>query len=193
MKKVFILLAVLSGLGCAGIPISSMYKMMTANPLEFHPSAISVAIKRPHAIQMNTGDVKMGLTLKSKRPKTSISENFFLQVDNRPNLPSFLHQLKSGQAITVLSLSDEDVLMMQALQHKMKNHLNNGGSEDDLGFSVSVLRGCKNTEQIPSEVLVSLFLKLDARSDYFPLYQDFDLAKANLSPLKNLPDWDDCS
>ena len=64
---------------------------------------------------------------------------------------------------------------MMSLQKRMKNHLKNAGKTDDFGFSVFVLKGCKNTKNIPSNVFVSLFLKLDARSNFFPLYEDFNI------------------
>ncbi len=183
---------VLSIVGCAGMPLSSMYKMMTANPLEFHPDAISIAIKRSNAIQINTGDVKMNLSIHSDNPELRVSQQYYLVVDNTPQVPTLAKGIKDNEALTILTLSPEDVIQMTILQKKMKNHLRNGGKTDDFGFSVLVLNGCKNTNNIPSNVFVSLFLKLDAWSDFFPLYEDFDIGQADLSPLKNLENWDDC-
>ena len=169
-----------------------MYKMMTANPLEFHPEAISIAIKRSNAIQINTGDVKMNMSIQSYNPELSVSEEYFLVVDNTPQVPTLAKEVKSNEALTILTLSPEDVIRMMSLQKRMKNHLKNGGKTDDFGFSVFVLKGCKNTKNIPNNVFVSLFLKLDARSNFFPLYEDFNIGQADLSPLKNLENWDDC-
>ena len=192
MKRIILLFIVLFIVGCAGMPISSMYKMMTANPLEFHPDAISIAIKRSNAIQINTGDVKMNMSIQSYNPELSVSEEYFLVVDNTPQAPTLAKGVKSNEALTILTLSPEDVIRMMSLQKRMKNHLKNGGETDDFGFSVFVLKGCKNTKNIPSNVFVSLFLKLDARSNFFPLYEDFNIGQADLSPLKNLENWDYC-
>ena len=187
-----LLLIVLSITGCAGIPLSSVYKMMTADPLEFHPDSVSIAIKRSKAIQINTGDVVMNMHIHSKSPYLKISQKYFFRVDNIPRSSAFVDGLNENQALTVLTLSPEDVIQMKNLQKEMKKHLNNGGSRDDFGFSITVLNGCKNTKNIPKSVLVSLFLKLDNRSEFFPLYENFDVAKADLKPLKNLENWDDC-
>jgi len=187
------LLIVLSIVGCAGIPLSSVYKMMTANPLEFNPDAISIAIKRSNTIQVQTGDVEMKIFIHSDNPDLRVLQQYFLVVDNTPRVPTIAEGLKNNEALTALTLSPEDVIRMKNLQKKMKNHLKNGGESDDFGFSVRVLGGCKNTNDIPDSVFVSLFLKLDSRSDFFPLYEDFDIGQADLSPLKSLENWNDCN
>ena len=68
--------------GCVGIPLSSVYKMMTANPLEFHPNAISIAIKRSNTIQVESGDVEMNMFIHSEQPDLSVSQQYFFVVDN---------------------------------------------------------------------------------------------------------------
>ena len=192
LKRIVLLFIVIFIVGCAGMPISSMYKMMTANPLEFHPDVISIAIKRSNAIQINTGDVKMNLSIHSYNPELSVSEEYFLIVDNSPHAPTLAKGVNNNEGLTILTLSPEDVIRMKSLQKVMKNHLINGGETDDFGFSVLVLKGCKNTIKIPSNVFVSLFLKLDAKSEFFPLYENFNIGQADLSPLKSLKNWDDC-
>ena len=190
--KIVLLLIVLSIVGCAGIPLSSVYKMMTANPLDFHPDAISIAIKRSNVIQLQTGDVEMNFFIDSENPDLKVLQQYFLVVDNTPRIPIIAEGLNNNEALTVLTLSPEDVIRMQDLQKMMKSHLKNGGKNKDFGFSVRVLEGCKNTNDIPDNVFVSLFLKLDLRSDFFPLYEDFDIGQADLSPLKNLVNWNNC-
>ena len=190
--KIVLLLIVLSIVGCAGIPLSSVYKMMTANPLDFHPDAISIAIKRSNVIQLQTGDVEMNFFIDSDNPDLKVLQQYFLVVDNTPRIPIITEDLNNNEALTVLTLSPEDVIRMQDLQKRMKSHLKNGGENKDFGFSVRVLEGCKNTNDIPDNVFVSLFLKLDLRSDFFPLYEDFDIGQADLSPLKNLVNWNNC-
>jgi hypothetical protein len=192
LKKIILLFVVLIIAGCAGMPLSSMYKMMTANPLEFNPDAISIAIKSSNVIQINTGDVKMNISIHSHNPELKVSEQYFLVVDNTPQVPTLGKGMKNNEAVTVLTLSPEDVIRMMSLQNKMKSHLKNGGKTDNFGFSVFVLKGCKNTNNIPSNVFISLFLKLDARSDFFSLYDNFNIGQADLSPLENLENWDDC-
>jgi len=186
------LLIVLSIVGCAGIPLSSVYKMMTANPLEFQPDAVSIAIKRSNAIQVHTGNIEMNIFIHHDNPTLRVMHQYFLAVDNTPRLPKIAGELRANEALTILTLSPDDVIKMKSLQNTMKNHLKNGGNSNDFGFSVRVLGGCKNTDNIPDNVLVSLFLKLDSRTDFFPLYEDFDLAKADLSPLENIENWQDC-
>jgi len=188
-----LLLITLSITACAGIPLSSVYKMMTANPLEFHPDAISIAIKRTNVIQVQTGDIEMKIFIHNDNPDLKVSEQYFLVVDNTPQLLTIAEGIKNNEAMTILTLSPDDVIRMKNLQKKMREHLRNGGKSDDLGFSVRVLDGCKNTNNIPDNVFVSLFLKLDARSDFFPLYQDFNIGQTDLSPLKNLENWDNCN
>lgn len=193
MKRAILLLLVLSITGCVGIPLSSVYKMMTANPLEFQPGAIAIAVKRSNTIQVNTGDVEMNVSIHSDDPDLRVFQQYFLVVDNTSRVPLFEEKLGSSEALTLLTLSPEDVIRMKSLQRKMKTHLKNGGKSDDFGFSVHVLKGCKNTNIIPKNVFVSLFLKLDSMSDFFPLYEDFDIGQADLSPLKNLENWDNCN
>gem|GEM_PF-3322777 len=192
MKQIMLLIIVLSIVGCAGIPLSSVYKMMTANPLEFHPDAISIAIKRTNVIAMKTGDVEMTVSIDSDNPALSVSQQYFLVIDNTPRIPMMTQRLNNNEAFSILTLSPEDVIRMKNLQKVMRNHLINGGDNDDFGFSVRVLSGCKNSDDIPDSVLVSLFLKLDSRSDFFPLYQGIDIAQADLAPLENLENWTDC-
>ena len=193
MKKITLLLIALSLVGCAGIPLSSVYKMMTANPLEFHPNAISIALKRTNAIQVQTGDVEMNVFIHNDNPNLRVAEQYFLVIDNTPQISAIAGELKSNEALTILTLSPKDVIRMKKLQKQMKNHLKNGGESDNFGFSVRVLGGCKDTDNIPDNIFVSLFLKLDSRSDFFPLYEDFNIGQADLSPLENLENWRDCN
>jgi len=193
VKNSLLLSLVLLIAGCAGIPLSSVYKMMTANPLEFHPDAIAVAIKRPHYLQVNTGDVVMSLSINSEIPFLVVEQQYLLAVDNKPRIPlELMDKFKNDEQLTVLKLSADDVIRMTVLQQQMKSHLINGGSRDDFGFWVKVNGGCKKSKTIPESVLLSSFLRLDSKSDFFALYEDFDIGKADLSPLKNLSDWDSC-
>ena len=82
MKNIMMFVIAFTIAGCAGIPLSSMYKMITANPLEFHPDAVSIAIKSSNTIQMNTGDVKMTLFIKSNHPVIKVKQEYFLVVNN---------------------------------------------------------------------------------------------------------------
>ena len=187
-----LLLLVLSIVGCAGIPLSSVYKMMTANPLEFHPEAISIDIKRSNAIQVQTGDVEMEIFINNDNPDLKVLQKYFFVVDNASRVPIVAEGLADNEHLTILTLSPEDVIKMKNLQKKMKTHLKNGGESDDFGFSIRVLKGCKNIDDIPDNVFISLYLKLDSRSEFFPLYQDLNIGQADLSPLKNLENWDNC-
>jgi len=193
LKRIMLLLMVLSIIGCAGIPLSSVYKMMTTNPFEFHPDAISIAVKRSNVIQVQTGDVELKFSIHSDKLDLKVLQQYFLVVDNTPRVTTITEELKNNEALTVLTLSTEDVIRMKNLQKRMRDHLKKGGKSSDFGFSVRVLEGCKNTNDIPDNVFVSLFLKLDSRSDFFPLYEYFDIGQADLSPLKNLENWNDCN
>jgi len=193
VKKLLILSLLLLMFGCAGIPLMSVYKMMTANPLEFHPDAIAVAIKRPNYLRVNTGDVIMGVNINGAPPFIKIEQQYLLAVDNKPRTPLALKEsLGNEQELTMLKLSSEDAVRMTIFQQQMKNHLINGGSSDDFGFWVQVTGGCKTSKTIPASVLLSAFLRLDRQSNFFALYENFDIAKADLTPLKNLSQWDNC-
>ena len=185
-------MSVLSVSGCVGIPLSSVYKMMTVNPVEFQPDAISVAIKRPKSIQIHTGDIEMNIFMNTGVPRVKQSQKYFFVIDNTPQALTLNDKLKSTEALTRLTLSSKDVIRMRNQQQEMKQHLERGGNSKDFGFSISVLEGCKTTLQVPEHIFISLFLKLDSRSNFFPLYQDFDIGQADLSPLKNVQNWDDC-
>lgn len=166
---------------------------MTANPLEFHPDAIAVAIKRPNFLRVNTGDVIMSVSINSETPFLMVEQQYLLAVDNEPRIPAeLMENFRSDEELTILKLSPEDARRMTILQQQMKNHLINGGISDDFGFWVKINSGCKNSKTIPESVLLSSFLRLDLQSDFFALYENFDIGKADLSPLKNLSDWDSC-
>jgi len=193
MRKVLLLALTSLLIGCAGIPLTSVYKMMTANPLEFHPDAIAVAIKRPNYLQVNTGDVIMSININSENPFLMVEQQYLLAVDNKPRMPIELMEYFSGSdELTLLKLSSEDATRMKILQQQMKAHLINGGKSDDFGFSVRVMDGCKKSKTIPKSVLLSSYLRLSIQSDFFALYEDFDIGKTDLTPLKNLNEWDMC-
>jgi len=59
-------------------------------------------------------------------------------------MPILAEGIKGNEEFTVLTLSPKDVIRMKDLQRIMKNHLKNGGTTNDFGFSVRVLKGCKN-------------------------------------------------
>ncbi|MEI6894627.1 MAG: hypothetical protein V5789_08345 [Colwellia sp.] len=105
----------------------------------------------------------MSMFIRSKNPELNVTQQYFLVVDNSPQVPTLTAKVKSNEALTVLTLSPEDAIRMQSLQKTMKNHLRNGGKSDDFGFSIVVLNGCKNTRNIPKNVFVSLFIKLVVR------------------------------
>ncbi|MGL1959301.1 MAG: hypothetical protein OCD00_18575 [Colwellia sp.] len=134
----------------------------------------------------------MNVFINSDNPDLNIFQQYFFVANNTSKLPILASKLKSNEELTILTLSSEDVIRMKNLQNMMKKHLKNGGESKDFGFSVRVLKGCKNSNEIPSNVFISLFLKLDKKSDFFPLYENFNVGQADLSPLENLENWADC-
>ncbi len=179
--------------GCAGIPLTSVYKMMNTNPVAFDPDKVAVAVKRTNVVQVETGDVEMQVFIKGDESQQPVLHTYYLVVDNAPRLPTFLSKLRHDEALTVMTLSTDDAKRFHALQAKMKAHLRAGGHIDDFGFIVRILNGCKRVSNIPTDVFLSLYLKLEKYDDFFPLYQDVNIGKVDLAPLKQLSDWNTCT
>ncbi|MBE8167814.1 MAG: hypothetical protein HAW66_05575 [Shewanella sp.] len=79
-------LVVLAGItmliaGCSNIPLSTMYKMMTMDPLDVDPRQLVVAVRVPEGIKVRDGDIIINFSFQTKQPDVNFKHKFLVQVN----------------------------------------------------------------------------------------------------------------
>ncbi|GAA61158.1 hypothetical protein P20652_3034 [Pseudoalteromonas sp. BSi20652] len=99
--------------GCSSVPLTTMYKMLSLDPLGIEPSEVTVAVQAPTGIVVNNNDVVIKLNVKADDPNYSFEHEYFVKVNEQYALPDELKQKnKANSKIFILQLNKSDALKM---------------------------------------------------------------------------------
>ncbi|RYV04132.1 hypothetical protein SOPP22_01655 [Shewanella sp. OPT22] len=176
-KAVVIFLAFTSALlsGCMNIPLTTMYKMMTMNPMDIDPRHLVVAVGSPKNISVQDGDIEIKFEYKSPNKLIYIEHQFLVKVDPNYPLPTELKEEEQEKGkITVLKLSEQDAEKMYQAQQEIKAYREK--HDDGSGtFYVKINSTCIIKNYKARELELDLFLKLYADEEFFTFLEDVDV------------------
>ena len=153
---------------CSHIPVTTLYRLATFDPVTADPAALRAAVRYPTALAVRRDGATLTLTLKSGAKP---SEHKFVLV--RSELPTDVKPLaaraRAGFEIEVYRFSDADAARVRGLQAAHK------GAGGNIGIAVEA---CRRGALPTGPILSSTFLRLDAAArDYMTVVEDIDLRR----------------
>jgi hypothetical protein len=178
MKRIFVFIFLMITCvvsGCSSIPLTTMYKMMSVNPLELEPSEIVVAVQAPTGIVVNNNDVVIKFNFKTNDPNYSFEHEYFVKVNDQYVLPDVLKQKSNVDSkILILKLNKDDALKMLHGQDIVKKYRMNN-SDGAGSFNLSVESVCKNSQFSTKNNELNVYLKLNDNDDFFTFMEDINV------------------
>jgi hypothetical protein len=172
----FIFLMMISAVsGCSSIPLSTMYKMMSVNPLELEPSEIVVAVQAPNGIVISNNDVVIKFEFTTNDPNYNFEDEYFVKLNTQYVLPNELTQnINRDSTFYILQLSQDDTLKMLRGQELVKKYRMNN-SDGGGSFNLSVESVCKNSQFSVKNNELNVFLKLNENDEFFTFMEDVNV------------------
>ena len=176
VKRIFLFLMITCVIsGCSSIPLTTMYKMMSFDPLGVEPSEVIVAVQAPTGIVINNNDVVIKFNVKADDPNYSFEHKYFVKVNEQYKLPDELKQKnKVNSNIFILQLNKDDALEMRHGQDVVKKYKKNNIT-GSINMSVSVESACKNSEFSTKNSELNVYLKLNNKDDFFTFMEDVNV------------------
>lgn len=178
MKRrfVFIFLMMICAVsGCSSIPLTTMYKMMSVNPLELEPSEIVVAVQAPNGIVVSNNDVVIKFEFTTNDPNYNFEDEYFVKLNTQYVLPNELTQeINRDSKFYILQLSQDDTLKMLRGQELVKKYRMNN-SDGGGSFNLSVESVCKNSQFSVKNNELNVFLKLNENDEFFTFMEDVNV------------------
>jgi hypothetical protein len=178
MKRrfVFIFLMMICAVsGCSSIPLTTMYKMMSVNPLELEPSEIVVAVQAPNGIVVSNNDVVIKFEFTTNDPNYNFEDEYFVKLNTQYVLPNELTQeINRDSNFYILQLSQDDTLKMLRGQELVKKYRMNN-SDGGGSFNLSVESVCKNSQFSVKNNELNVFLKLNENDEFFTFMEDLNV------------------
>ncbi|WP_298445147.1 hypothetical protein [uncultured Ferrimonas sp.] len=167
---------------CSSMPISTMYKMVTLEPLEIDPQQVKFAVRTDRNAVIGEKGVVMGLSYHSEDGQVQLDEEYSVRVnhDMRPS-GVLLQGQEPGEQVVIFSLSPRDAQSMRRFQQKVAKHQENG-VEGSGGLSINLDEFC--FKQAPTEpVLADMFMQTERADGFFVFLNNVDILE---------PDCDNC-
>ena len=171
ISSIIILLLFL--IGCAGIPISSMYKLRNLDPLETDPAQVGIAVITNKAVVLNNDSTSLTMGFKSDTPDHNFENTFLTNVVINPNIQVLQDDKNNDENITLFSLDYESAKAMRVTQNRIKS-IRQLDIEGEGSLSINVNTGCFNARRPPT-LLASIYMKFDAEQGYILMNKDVDL------------------
>ncbi|PKI07281.1 hypothetical protein CXF78_06240 [Shewanella sp. 11B5] len=170
MKRRFIfifLMMICAVSGCSSIPLTTMYKMMSVNPLELEPSEIVVAVQAPNGIVVSNNDVVIKFEFTTNDPNYNFEDEYFVKLNAKYVLPNELTQeINRDSKFYILQLSQDDTLKILRGQELVKKYRMNN-SDGGGSFNLSVESVCENSQFSVKNNELNVFLKLNENDEFF--------------------------
>ncbi|WP_351008998.1 hypothetical protein [Shewanella sp. S1-58-MNA-CIBAN-0166] len=178
MKRrfVFIFLMMICAVsGCSSIPLTTMYKMMSVNPLELEPSEIVVAVQAPNGIVVSNNDVVIKFEFTTNDPNYNFEDEYFVKLNTQYVLPNELTQeINRDSKFYILQLNQDDTLKMLRGQELVKKYRMNN-SDGGGSFNLSVESVCKNSQFSVKNNELNVFIKLNENDEFFTFMEDVNV------------------
>lgn len=178
INKCGMVLVLICVTACTSVPLSTMWKLRSMSPLETRAEDLSVAIRSPKAINLNSA--KTGLEFGyqwSEAENDRLVEYFELSLVPTRLLPeSISKNLTQGEQAHILKLDERDHARFYQAQQKIKK-LKEKYPDGNGWFNVGLSQFCLKELSTEQELLVNIYLQTEKFSDYMLLIRNLNVGK----------------
>jgi len=194
LKIVFLASTLLLIASCSNIPLTSMLKLMSLNPLETDPRQLLVAVRTPEGISVRDGDIVINFSFRTDDPSVSFDHSFDVIKNDAYELPADMTaELNNNEKITVMQLREEDAQIMaegqQAIKAYREVHENGGAGS----MNVRLVSACRNADFSWDNSALNVYLKTAADEDFFLFLEDMDVTKLDAETQDNIRSIPNCA
>jgi len=155
---------------CSSIPLNSLYKVSKVDLRTINPKVIAVAIKIPEHLRARKLSLKLSHT-----PEGEIVKPLVFSLIKYDGSKEYKKYKENGYSISSYKLSDQDVDRLIKFRKQEFLSKNNRNKKYNTKVSVAYKGLCRTGASNNKPVLISILLKTNNTSHFFPLVQEMDL------------------
>lgn len=162
--------------GCGHMPLSTMYQLRNFDAATVDPQALRVAVRIPETLEPQPRGVKLKVSLwRGDEGATKEVHDFVLQETATPaDRAELAGHARPGTRTHVFRVDPDDVARIRAIQSETRaaRQAAPGRSHGTFGVSADT---CRIADLAEAPVMMTTFLKTDARGGYLVLLENVDL------------------
>lgn len=159
--------------GCAMSELVTGYKLRNVDPFATDAAGLRVAVALPDVVQPRPGPVRL-VGRVTFADGSLLHQSFSLTPAPRTELEMTLSgSIAKGQALHVLQIAPDDHASFDAFRAAAQARKDQPG-ENSAELSVDP-KVCRNAQNLPDRIPVSVFLKTAELTEYVPLTRNVDL------------------
>ncbi len=172
LTKALLALLLAGGLAaCDVTPVRTMWALRNVDPMTTAPEGIRVAVRIPQGFRPSPDGIALIGKLKASDTEPAETVRFNIERQVNPDLPSWMR--RAGAPLYGYKIADEDLDRFRLYQRKAAL-----AKASKRGGSISVgTQVCRLAEEIPSEVLVSVYIKTLELDEYVPFFEDQNITE----------------
>ena len=158
---------------CAGMPISSMFKLRNLNPLETNPADIRIAIITHKAVTFSDGATSLSIEFESEIAEHNFLNVYKASLETNPPVNILQEHRGDNENITLFYLAPDAAAGMQQTQNRIKT-IRQADIEGSGSLSISINTACFQ-EAKPKSLSASIFAMFDKEQGYILMNRGLDL------------------
>jgi hypothetical protein len=191
LKILFLIVVFLPA--CAGVPLSTMFKLKGMDPIEADPAQIKIAIRADERLVIREGGVSINLKFDADDGSLNIDDTYLIDIIRNPVLSyELMKDNEAGEVVTLFQLSDSDARKMQYVQSQLRPFKGEGRG-GALSFGVDLKDVCADSPMPDGEVLVDIFIQTATKSGFIPLNKNLNVRQSRNGEDSRYESFADCS
>lgn len=179
--------------GCAGMPLTTMYKLHRLDPMEADPAQLKVAIRADERIGIREGGATIEVKFNSEDGTVNIDDTFIIEVIRNPIINAgLLGNNRPGESVTVLQLTETDAQRFRLLQSSLEKYQQQKRKGSG-SFGVGISGICFVRPMPGNDVVVDIFLQTSADDGFYVLVNKMNLREKLEGEGQVVPEWPDCA
>ena len=172
LTKALIALTLAGGLAaCDVTPVRTMWALRNVDPMTTAPEGIRLAVRIPRGFRPSPDGIALIGELEASDTVPAETVRFTIERQQKPNLPSWMR--RADAPLYGYNIADKDIERFRTYQRVARL-----AKAEKRGGSISVRTEiCRLADELPSEILVSVFIKTIEIDDYVPFFEDQDVTE----------------
>jgi hypothetical protein len=162
---------------CGHVPISTIWALRNLDAATLDPALLRAAIRIPETLEPAPGGVRLEISWWRDGAEAKKHEvKFVLQETTQPaDSAPLAAERRPGTRVHVYRVDPADLAGIRAVQAQVRAEKAKSGGHGKVGIGADA---CRKGEPGGGPVLMTSWLRIDARGDYLPVVVDLDLRSA---------------
>lgn len=175
MKTPSLLTVTLLLSACTAIPVKTLYKLATTDPMTLDPKIIRTAARMPNWLEPRNNGATLDISAQIEGEKLNKATFILQAVPLALAEKDLAAKAQPGFDLYVYRVNPDDLTRLEAFRESIRAK-KAAGAKVKGSMSASV-DACHKGEIKAGAILVSNYLRLDMQEGYLPVIEDYDLRK----------------